>query len=104
MGAEQFVTRATGASASEAFSRAVEQAQYDYGHAGYTGTIAEKRGFKLVTPNGPGESPKQVVERCLEDDRHFCQDKWGDAGAVDAGPNPKNPKERIFIFFGWASS
>ena len=44
MGATNFVTmygnagRMTGA---QAFGEAQEQARYEYGHAGYTGTIAE---------------------------------------------------------------
>lgn len=51
MGADNFAHTATGfKTASEAFNYAVEQAEYAYGHAGYTGTIAEKDSFVVVTP------------------------------------------------------
>jgi hypothetical protein len=44
MGAANFETVSSGKTAKEAFSRAVERAQYEYGHGGYSGTIAEKGG------------------------------------------------------------
>ena len=50
MGATTFSTIAKGKTVQDAFHQAVEQAQYDHGHAGYTGTIAEKDGFVLSTP------------------------------------------------------
>lgn len=49
MGASDFIDYGIGKTADEAFSNAVQQARYDYGHAGYTGTIAEKPGFVLFT-------------------------------------------------------
>ena len=42
MGACEFVHYEDGADVNRAFWKAVAKAQYDYGHAGYTGTIAEK--------------------------------------------------------------
>lgn len=44
MGATNFYTEANGATLSEAFQTAVDNAHYEYGHRGYTGTIAEKSG------------------------------------------------------------
>lgn len=41
MGGEVFTTYAEGTDVAAAFRAAVEQAQYDYGHAGYTGTIVQ---------------------------------------------------------------
>lgn len=49
MGASDFWTRVLGETAQEAFNKAVEQAQYDHGHSGYTGTIAEKDCFEDLT-------------------------------------------------------
>jgi hypothetical protein len=57
----------------------------------------------LVTPI-KGETPEQCVRRCQDDDRHFNQEKWGDAACVDAGPDPANKRCHVFIFFGVASS
>ncbi len=42
MGASNFTAAAYGKSPEEAFSRAVQEARHEYGHGGYTGTIAEK--------------------------------------------------------------
>lgn len=52
MGACSFYTEEFGKTASEAFIKATRQARYDYGHAGYTGTIAEKDDYMLIVrPN-----------------------------------------------------
>jgi hypothetical protein len=48
MGANSFWAEATGRTADEAFRCAVEQARYEYGHRGYTGSIAEKHEFALL--------------------------------------------------------
>lgn len=53
MGADHFTTIALGKTVSEAFSKAQRDAAYEYGHGGYTGTIAEKDGFVTITvPKG----------------------------------------------------
>jgi hypothetical protein len=49
MGAVDFQTYGLGRDAREAFKQAVESAQWEYGHGGYTGTIAEKPSYSLVT-------------------------------------------------------
>ena len=53
MGATTFIIESSGKTAREAFNSAVEDAQWESGHGGYTGTIAEKagRGFTMITPN-----------------------------------------------------
>ncbi len=56
MGAYEFSTFATGRNAQDAFSNAVSQAQYENGHAGYTGTIAEKSEFVMIR-----DSAEQVI-------------------------------------------
>jgi hypothetical protein len=48
MGAWFSDTTAVGRTAGEAFSRAQDDARYEYGHGGYTGTIAEKDGYVLI--------------------------------------------------------
>lgn len=45
MGAQQFSQVGHGKTAEAAFAAARETAQYEDGHQGYTGTIAEKAGF-----------------------------------------------------------
>ena len=47
MGADYFDTRAAGKNSRQAFGRAVQDAQYESGHGGYSGTIAEKHDYVL---------------------------------------------------------
>lgn len=71
MGADNFAQTVTGCkTASEAFDYAVEQAEYAYGHAGYTGTIAEKDSFVVVTPP-EGVTAKQAFQ-------YWDLGEWGD--------------------------
>lgn len=110
MGAQNFVAHATGKTAEEAFHNAVAQAQYDYGHAGYTGTIAEKHSFRMITdakkqeifPQGlDGLSDYEIEDALWDIDIFgvdgFWQDKWGDAACIQVG-------EGNYYFFGVASS
>ena len=103
MGADQFNTRASGKTVNEAFAAAKEEALYESGHGGYTGTIAEKSSFKAVYLR-PGESPNEAIDRCLDDEDHWCQDKWGPAAYVEVGQDPKDSTKKVYAFFGWASS
>lgn len=48
MGSDTFGVYSVGKDPKEAFDAAVSSAQYDYGHAGYTGTIAEKDSFTML--------------------------------------------------------
>jgi hypothetical protein len=48
MGACEFAIDNIGKTVAEAFDQPVESARFNYGHAGYTGTMAEKDGFVLI--------------------------------------------------------
>jgi hypothetical protein len=48
MGAVNFYCEAEGKTLQDAFRSAVDEAYYEYGHRGYTGTIAEKSGVTFV--------------------------------------------------------
>jgi hypothetical protein len=65
MGATNFSTVSMGKDAAEAFAKARAWAQHMEGHGGYTGTIAEKHGFRLFTLN---VAPRNLfeVERYVE--------------------------------------
>ena len=95
MGAEVFVVHARGNDADEAFFEAVRRARYDYGHAGYTGTIAEKNSYvRISTPKGM--DPYEFASELIHDGDPRIDDKWGPAGCVECGKGQ-------FLFFGWAS-
>ena len=96
MGAEVFFTSANGKTAKEAFNSAVEQAQYDYGHAGYTGSIAEKISF-VVIPLPEGKNAGEYADYLIDNCDKRVDDKWGPAGCIKTGENE-------YLFFGWASS
>lgn len=52
MGACDFMNVGCGKSAQEVFSQLRDDAAYEHGHGGYTGTIAEKSSFTMLpTPN-----------------------------------------------------
>lgn len=96
MGAMDFWVKAKGATAKEAFATATSDARHEYGHGGYTGTIAEKSEFKMVTVPA-GRDPSNYAEELMQSENHFCGDKWGPAACVKIA-------EGEFLFFGCASS
>ena len=67
MGAADFrnhVSKKTYPKAEDAFRAAVQQAQYDHGHSGYTGTIAEKGDFVMLEVP-PGLSVETFIQTCM---------------------------------------
>ena len=105
MGAESFITRASGKTAEAAFSAVVQEALYNYGHRGYTGTIAEKHEFiEIDVPED--KTAEEYVDELIRNDDERISDKWGPAGCVRADPGPPDgtSDEHRFIFFGYASS
>ncbi|AVO25119.1 hypothetical protein KHQ84_gp194 [Rhodococcus phage Finch] len=102
MGAYEFDQRATGKDADEAFDNARQQAQYDHGHSGYTGTIAEKHNYVIIERKPVGESEAwSLAQKLMNDDDPRIADKWGPAGAVLVS---EAAGVQDWLFFGWASS
>jgi hypothetical protein len=96
MGATEFMCSDSGKSANEAFKNAIKQAQYDYGHSGYTGTIAEKDKFVMITlPKG--ENPVAYANKLLDEGDSRIDDKWGACGCIAI------PESDEYLFFGIAS-
>ena len=96
MSADVFYHAASGSTVKEAFNNAVEQASYDYGHAGYTGTIAEKNSF-VVIPCPKDREPMEYADTLMDNRDERIVSKWGPAGAIKLS-------EEKWLFFGWASS
>ena len=100
MGAESFYTESEGSTVQESFKKAVEQAQWDYGHSGYTGTIAEKYEGFIIIPDSEWKGkyePSWYARKLIRDGDARIDDKWGPAGAIELDINK-------WGFFGWASS
>ena len=123
MGATTFYDVVKGSSAKDAFEKAVEEAQYEYGHGGYTGTIAEKDSFVMITPPfkatitvTPEMTTTEIkaltrevrklfmdyAEQLIEDSDSRVDDKWGPAGCLEIKPSTKD-SDGEYLFFGWAS-
>lgn len=119
MGACTFYNEVPGFTAvQDAFRHAVDQAYWEYGHAGYTGTICEKPGYQVFSLP-PDMSATVLFEWLdalhgkvdeLEDDDPLVKfysrlqlrqlvethnDKWGLAVAVE--------RDGVWYFGGWAS-
>jgi hypothetical protein len=99
MSAEVFTQFAEAVDPDKAFAAAVEAAQFDYGHGGYTGSIAEKDSFVVIesTPMAYGDA-EDLADNLIRVDDERIDDKWGPAGAI-AVSDPQG-----WLFFGWASS
>lgn len=102
MGASTFTTIATGPTLEAAFRAARADAQYQHGHGGYTGTIAEKGSVRLI-PGGPlpDADAYQEAQRLFDTADPRIDDKWGPAGAIEL--TPTHAGARRWLFFGWAS-
>lgn len=96
MGASTFYARAQGKSAKEAFKSAVDEARHERGHGGYTGSIAEKRSFIMITLPA-GEKPYEYANKLIDKGDSRIDDKSDPAGCFDLGNGE-------YAFFGWASS
>mgnify|MGYP000592557142 CR=1 FL=1 len=101
MSAEVFMHWSSGKSADAAFQSARDEAQYDYGHAGYTGTIAEKHSFVMIPWPGKGlpdrTDAEELGDKLISSDDPRIDDKWGPAGCIKA-------QNDEYLFFGLASS
>ena len=96
MGASDFYSTASGKTAKDAFAAAVAQAQWDHGHSGYSGSIAEKHDFVMI--NLPeDEDAQDYAEKLVNEGDPRIDDKWGPAGCIAM-------QNGVYLFFGWASS
>lgn len=96
-------TRTAGATTFENFSRntdvgrayreLVDDARHEYGHGGYSGTIAEKNGYK-VRSNDPmtHTEARKFIEKDIDQN-----DKWGPAFAVPICDTEKGKEKQVTV-------
>lgn len=96
MGACTFTDIGRGKTAVEAFANARKEAQWQYGHGGYTGSLAEKPSFVLISVPAD-KDPREYANELLDVGDERIDDKWGPAGCIKLDDDK-------FLFFGWASS
>jgi hypothetical protein len=83
MGGTTFEHYASGALATDAFGRARDEAGYESGHGGYSGTIQEKGEFTVITNTPLLENEAYALaHKLIEADDPRIRDKWGPAGAI----------------------
>jgi hypothetical protein len=116
MGGSTFNSAGNGTSPQDAFDILVAKAQYDHGHSGYTGTIAECDGFVVFEcPDGVGpalfirwveaswgadkDAVPEDFHAIVRDARAIYEDKWGPALCI---PDPTD--NTLFHFIGSASA
>ena len=123
MGASEYMNIAQGKTAKEAFDKLVAQAQWEHGHGGYSGTIAEKQSFvEFTRPKGMRratviEAVRDLAKIHYDDDGdpktdavqakypklpigamfEVYDDKWGPALAIQL-------RKGEYLFAGFASS
>ena len=107
MSCSDFYDIGFGDTAWQAFNDLVSTAQYDHGHSGYSGTIAEKHNFTMI-PLPENKDPMDYANDLIGDSDDRVDDKWGPAGCIEMPLTDKDKKDhpglKKFLFFGWASS
>lgn len=69
MGAQEFTTYQPGTDAEQAFRDAVDQARYEHGHRGYTGTLAEKYEYVVISAQPvPLDTARSLASELLRAD------------------------------------
>ena len=83
MGAETFETHSPHTDVATAFRAAVEEAQWEHGHGGGSGTIAEKDEYVVITRQALTlDEASRLARKLIDDDDPRVDDKWGPAGAI----------------------
>lgn len=102
MGASVFFNSMSAAFATEAFRAARDEAIYEYGHSGYTGTIAEKNRYVMCSEEifSSYEEAYDFANKLIDKGDERIDDKWGPAGCVKF----VSGKDVKYLFFGWASN
>jgi hypothetical protein len=101
MGADNFEAVGYGEHPGRVFPNLVEDALWMHGHAGYSGTIAEKQRYVRIGKVGTLEEARTMGRKLMADEDPRIDDKWGPAGCIEF-----EGKEGVkgWLFFGWASS
>jgi hypothetical protein len=98
MGADQFSEVLIGRDLGKLFDQAVKDAQYNYGHAGYTGTIAEKGGYVDLGPMPSRMTVDRLEELIYESQEwRYQNDEYNRNGGKRPGPNPVPEAWQSFV-------
>ena len=92
--AESFINVVYGDDAEECFNELVQEAQYEYGHDPYNGTISTQAGYSVLKMHFNSRNDAECYADMNLDSvkKYYCE-------AVRFTENGKNG----FVFFGWAA-
>lgn len=96
MSAKSFQTIGIGDSAGDAFDAAVSAAKAQHGAEGFTGSIAEKTYFTVITAP-PGINPHEFANKLFEEDDPRVGTADGPCGAIKIN-------KTSWLFVGWANA
>jgi hypothetical protein len=83
MGSATFCTYAPGHDLEDAFAQAVDQAKFEQGHGGYTGSVAEKQYVTCIDARVRWEDEgRDFAQQLIDANDRRITDKWGPAGAI----------------------
>lgn len=94
MGATTFREFQAGSDVKDAFSEAVSDARYMSGAGGYSGTLAEKGSYVVITTErrlGP-HAADDLARRLIAGGDPRIADKWGPAGAIAVYPSEETTR------------
>lgn len=93
-GSESFMNLAYGDNAQECFDELVKEAEYQYGHDPYNGTISTQQGFSVLKLQFNSRTEAEAYAEANLDsvEKYYCK-------AVRFSDNGKNG----FVFYGWAA-
>lgn len=97
MGAQVFSDFNQATDPKQAFEGARDDAKWEHGHGGYSGSIAEKDSFVIVGDAPTAKEAHKLGSELIDADDPRISDKWGPAGAIRVAAGG-------WVFFGWASS
>lgn len=112
MGATNFTTHVRikrKVTTAQAFADVREASQHEYGHGGYTGSMAEKHSFELLATVDTKEDADNIELAIMHGDPlpiyseeavNALTDKWGPANAVRYRVDKDHDG---ILFFGFAS-
>lgn len=101
-GAESFSVASTGKDAMEVFNQLVSEAEYEYGHDPYNGTISttDFDGRVIWIADKYTEESDRLAREYIEKDDNG--EKW-ESRCLDLGELPDQPGVHKYVFYGWAA-
>jgi hypothetical protein len=98
MGSQSFSIVANGSNLNEAFRSAVENARWEYGNGGYTGSLAEKSDVIAITSTPMSEqAAAELAHSLIDSSDPRIDDKWGPAGAIPIDTNLTSRVEKVTV-------